>query len=641
MRTARLLVPLSFGAILFACGSVPNDPGARIFPPSGVIRGTVVYQGPHPCSRNGHIVGNAIVLVFDRRNPPPPGGLATTAVNFGDVTGDRLFANEPRYQGDDMIYCPAGHGITGTITASGSFEIGPVAGGSYELQAFFDYTGDWLPEFKFRNLPEMGDIVGGDIDTADALKPGNVGNPNYQPVFLPVDVGIPQALGSGANGLPDAIPDYVIPPAGFVADNVTVTIGAPLTTTRPYFWPTGLQYNATTMQYDPIESSAQAAANPVPDALKNALETPSDRDYAYYVPVLTMPQDIQVLAPPPPPTSAVGLASLAAAVPKFESSFPHLKLLSGVPSNELSTAVSPSQPFHMQIPGNQSKNISVWAGSVFDPQKSQYVDQQIPEGNHIPFFWPAVVLSKLVDDYQPDANGSFHTLDPASLTAQGDPKNPVIVMLGITESAGTAPADSLLGAGLPAFANFPNPPNPANYVDPQTGKPKAVTGQDHLNVILRPSVICFDTLFDASNPDKRGTLVTPYLTGTSSDPTNPEPNQPLVPPDLLTNDDPSRQAVKNLVSNVQQGCLPKGRYAINLVYPDGQAWTVPNEAGACSGTEGPTDYNGLTCTLKQRPVLLSQGNRAVVEIVGPQDPSNCTRMSGKVPPTPPQCGSQQ
>jgi hypothetical protein len=623
MRTSRLLVPLSFGAILLACGSVPNDPGARIFPPSGVIRGTVVYQGPHPCSRNGHIVGNAVVLVFDRRNPPPPNGLAPTAVNFGDVTGDRLFANEARYPGDDMIYCPADHGVTDTITASGPFEIGPVAGGSYELQAFFDYTGDWLPEFKFRNLPELGDIVGGDIDTADALKPGNVGNLNYQPVFLPVEVGIPQPLGSAGNGLPNAIPNYVIPPSGFVADNVTVSIGAPLKTTRPYFWPTGLQYNMGTGQYDTIASSAQPA-NPVPDALKDALESPMDPEAPYYVPVLTIPQDIKVLAPP------IGLSP--AAVIKFESSFKHLQLKWGVPSGELSPAVSGSQPFHMQI--GDSGGFLVWANGAYDPAKKQYVDQLIPEGNHVPAFWPVVVLSKLVDDYQADSNGRFHTLDPASLTAQGDPKTPVIIMQGITETGASAPPDTLLGAGLPELGST------NVYVDPQTGAPKTPSLQTHLNVVLRPSVICFDTLFDPTNPDKRGTLVTPYLTGDSADMT-PVSNIPLVPSDLLTNSDANRQSVKGQVSNVVQGCLPKGRYAINVVYPNGQAWTVPNEAGACSGTEGATDYNGLTCTLKPRPVLLSQGNRAVVEIVGPLDPNNCTGMPNTVPPTPPQCRPQQ
>jgi hypothetical protein len=79
--------------------------------------------------------------------------------------------------------------------------------------------------------------------------------------------------------------------------------------------------------------------------------------------------------------------------------------------------------------------------------------------------------------------------------------------------------------------------------------------------------------------------------------------------------------------------LPKGRYEINIVYPDGQAWTVPNEAGACSGDEGTTDYGGLTCTLKPRPILYSQGNRAVVEVVGPTNPNNCVNAGPAASPT--------
>src|SRR5690606_39520792 len=37
-----------------------------------------------------------------------------------------------------------------------------------------------------------------------------------------------------------------------------------------------------------------------------------------------------------------------------------------------------------------------------------------------------------------------------------------------------------------------------------------------------------------------------------------------------------------LVREVRRGCLPMGRYAISLVYPTGQAWTVPNESGGCA-----------------------------------------------------------
>jgi hypothetical protein len=79
------------------------------------------------------------------------------------------------------------------------------------------------------------------------------------------------------------------------------------------------------------------------------------------------------------------------------------------------------------------------------------------------------------------------------------------------------------------------------------------------------------------------------------------------------------------VREIKQGCLPKGRYAITLVYPTGQAWTVPNEIGGCAPSEGVVVSTSAVpaCSAKPRPVLLSQGARAVLEIVGAQDPSVC------------------
>ena len=234
LSVRRAMLGLSAVAVAVACGSVPNDPGARIVPPVGVIRGTVVYNGLRPCSRDGHIVGNAIVAVFDRLDPPAPDGLASAPLNFATVTGDRLFADEPRYPGSDTVYCPADHGFTEAVTASADFEIAPLAGGSYRLQAFFDTTGDFLPEFKFRNLPERGDVAGGAIDSADAERPVNAGNPNYEPVFLPVNVGIAEPPTSASGGSA-SIPTYRIPDTGFVADNVTVTLGLPAAIDAPLF----------------------------------------------------------------------------------------------------------------------------------------------------------------------------------------------------------------------------------------------------------------------------------------------------------------------------------------------------------------------------------------------------------------------
>jgi hypothetical protein len=642
MRIPRLFVPLpplALFATAVACGSVPDDPGARIFPPGGIIRGTVLYQGPRPCSRNGHIVGNAVLLVFDRRNPPPPNGLANTAVNFADVTGDALFANEPRYTGPDT-YCPAASGFTETVTVSAPFVIGAVSGGSYMIQAFFDYTGDFLPTFKVRNLPEQGDIGGGYVDTADALKPINA-NINYQPIFLPIDIGTPEQVPPGSPA--GTIPVYDLPSTGFVADNVTVSIGSPLALTRPYFYPQGevvtanLNDPSVPLTVTPGDSSdkplntGKANANPAAPA---TVDDPTLADYPYVAPILSFPQDLAVHAPPISPTPQNANY--------FESAFPHLSLKwYGSLKTEAPLAATP--PFNMQIAPFATTpaggGFAVWEDARFDAKSQMYVAQQIPEGQGVPYLWPLLVLNKLVDD--PSTGDPNDSIDPASLTAQGDPNNPVVILQGITLAGNPTPGqpDSLFLTAAPLLGLG------APYFDP-SGNP-VVTKQDHLTVLLRPSVICFDQFFNPQVSDKRGVLVAPHpveptadvnCPGSSCSPGTTPGN--VVPPDLLTNNENDRVQVSSLVRPAPggkpsiEGCLPTGRYAINLVYPDGQAWTVPNEAGACSGEEGSTDYQGLTCTgaLQQRPVLLSQGKRAVVEITKAKDPTYCQNF-----PVPPQC----
>jgi hypothetical protein len=624
---------MALAAMAAACGSVPNDPGDRLFPPAGVIRGTVFYEGPHPCSRGGHIVGNAIVVAFDRRNPPPPRGVASTPVNFADVTGDRLFASEPRYAGEDAPYCPADHGFTDLVRVSADFAIAPLAGGSYELHAFFDYTGDFLPEFKFRDEPVKGDSAGGFVDTLDALAPGNAGNPDYKPRFLPVDVGIPRPLSAGAAGLPGAIPSYDIPGQGFVADNVTVTIGTRVTTTRPYFYAQGESAQIDSVSAPPTLTASVLQSSDQPGNLAqepDALESASDPRAPHYLPVLTIPQDLQVLAPPDdyPPTPAEAL--------QFEASFPRLRLPWGVPDRELGVAKDPGQPFHMQIaPVAIGGGFLVWQDAALDPGTHAYVPEQIAEGGQIPSLWPLLVLTKLVDDYAPSVGGAFHNVDPASTIAQGDPLSPVIVMQGITLAAARDPTrpDTLLETAADAASG--------SLFDAAAHTP-SVARQDHLTVLLRPSVICFDTLFDPANPDKRGTLVTPYLTGPSADVPS-HLARPILPADLLSRDVKDREPLAGIVRSIVQGCLPRGRYAMNLIYPSGQAWTVPNEAGACSGSEGPTAYASdpvaSTCAAKPRPILYSQGNRAVVEVVAARDPTNCQPDGppDKVPPVPLVC----
>jgi hypothetical protein len=575
-----------------ACGSVPDEtqpqPFGNLVPPAGVIRGNVVYSGPHPCSSNGHIIGNAVVLVFDRRNPPPPNGLASTAVNFGVVEGDVLFANEPRNTGTDR-YCPEEHGVTGTITVSGPFAIAPMDPGSFILASFFDYEGDFLPTFKIRQLPEQFDVAGGDIDTADALKAVNAGNPNYQAHFLPVDVGIAQPL--PPNVPPSLIPNFTMPADGFVADNVTVTVGQVLPYPRPYFYPQGADVAYGTSKSVQQGPPTLTGVPQKPDLGSVDLGPPVNANYA---PILTIPQDLEVYAPP----QVLNKAN----VDNWESRFPHLTIVGGLPPAETAKAVA--APFHfqqdltMQRPSLSS--LRVWQNASLAAATQTWTPLEIPEGFGVPQLWPLVVLTKLVDDAK-------HQTDPASLTQQGSATAPVVVLQAIT-LYGTATLFDTIQAAAQVGGLFD-----------ATGRPKVFV-QDQLTALLRPNVICFDTLFDPKQPDKHGVIVGPYKLGLSADLPNGKPNTPIAPPTIFMNP----QITALVQPHPIEACMPPGRYAINLIYPDGQAWTVPNEAGACSGTEGSTNYGTLTCSVGGRSVLRSQGPRAVVEIVATSDPNHCT-----------------
>ncbi len=611
MRPMRLFLPLLLAGVAAACGPVPDEtappPFGREVAPTGVLRGTVVYSGPHPCSSNGHIVGAAIVYVFDRRNPPPPVGLATTPVNFGVVTGDALFPDEPRNPGPST-YCPSQNGVTASITTNSAFAISPVPGGEYIVQSFYDYTGDYLPNFSYSDLPERGDIGGGIIDTVDALKPGNATNPNYEPHFLPVDVGSPEALPDG--GAEGGIPNFDVPQLGFVADNLTVTVGAVIPTPRPYSYAGGMvvaPFDPSTGVLSATEVQSSATAPTTLMGIESTKEKNPDFD-----PILTIPQDISVLAAPANMMAEAG-------VNNFESKFPRIVLHAGLPAAEIPFAVA--KPFHFQLalptasvdaspPAAQQASFPVWQNAIFDAPSQKWQPQDIPEGGGVASLWPLVVLTKLDT-----------STDPHGIKAQGDATNPVIVLQGITLLAGDGTGDPTKSDSL---FNTATAEAFGSLFDTGSGLP-TVFAQDHLTVLLRPAAICFNTLFDARNPDKRGTIVTPHLFAQTADIPAQTGTAPIVPPAAL-----SSPQLASLVNGIPtQACLPVGRYAINVVYPDGQAWTVPNESGVCLGAEGSTNYTKLTCTMEPRPVLHSQGQRAVVEVTAAANPANC---AARLPP---------
>ena len=66
--------------------------------PVGVMTGSVLYVGPRPaCTWHedgtpSAVIGNAILLLFDYDNPPPPSGSAASARNLLSVNGRDLFS---------------------------------------------------------------------------------------------------------------------------------------------------------------------------------------------------------------------------------------------------------------------------------------------------------------------------------------------------------------------------------------------------------------------------------------------------------------------------------------------------------------------------------------------------------------------
>jgi hypothetical protein len=551
-----VLLVLLAAALGAACKDVPIDDerkDARLFAPRGVIRGTVTYDGPRPCSKSGHIVGNAIVLVFDRRNPPPPAGVASSAVNFVAVPGDVLFANEPRSTGGEL-FCPT---EPAHITASAPFTIAPLDGASYMVSAFYDRRGRFSPSFKFRNQPEAGDVAGGYIDLEDFQKNG--ASPTYQPIFLPVNVGTKQNEATAPE-----IPDFVIGPNGFVADNVPVTLGAIVPFTRPTFHPEG--------------------AEDLPDAQTSDANQTGD---PLAVPIVAMTQDVHVLAPPSNPTPE----TLAA----YQGSFRSIKLVWGVAPGEDAIATDPAQPFGLQLPPLPPKG----KGGLLVFARGG----AIPENPLVPALWPAIAFVKLADDpYRTAAPGTprpLLPLDPQSAVVQGTPQETVVTGAPIRPivvlTAITLDGDSLAQTIAGGVASTPT----------------TAALRDHVTALLRPAVLCYDP----RRVDLGAVLVTPFATGRSAD-ASETGDRPLF--------DQAALAKQPGVREVEIGCLPTGRYAIDAVYPTGQAWTVPNEMGTCASTEGvPSGGDPVVCSTKPRPVLLSQGARAVLEIVSAQDPSVC------------------
>jgi hypothetical protein len=226
------------------------------------------------------------------------------------------------------------------------------------------------------------------------------------------------------------------------------------------------------------------------------------------------------------------------------------------------------------------------------------------------------------------------------LDAQGaDLQKPVVIVQGITLFQDSLVNTSLLAGALAGAAP------PLTYPDYAGG----TNLEDHVSVLVRPSALCLDP----RAPDQGGVLVTTGAVAADgavhgsyppADTKDPSPGV-VIDSSALSNPQLSKlvnRKAAGTTNGLVGGCLPTGRYQINLVYPTGQAWTTPNETGSCAPAEGSalfaaSGFDPGSCSAKPRPVLYSQGTRAVVEIT-PSTSGNCA-AGAAVAPVPFACTS--
>lgn len=220
MRTQLLLRVgvLASSGLVAACTDVDTFvPMDGLGGPRGALAGSVVYEGPRPCTRDGRAVGAAIVLAFERGSLPPPDGFGTEPAGLAVVPGDELFAGVALdHAANGEARCP--DSSDGSVGATAPFSVAPLDAGVYELRAFYDRDGDFNPAFSIANLPTRGDVAGGAIDNvAEALA-------GARPKFRAFALGEIDASGARR-----------IPATGATVSGITVSLGRVLTNERPMF----------------------------------------------------------------------------------------------------------------------------------------------------------------------------------------------------------------------------------------------------------------------------------------------------------------------------------------------------------------------------------------------------------------------
>jgi hypothetical protein len=566
------------------------DENPAVFGPKGIIRGVVNYFGPPPCFRNGVVEGQVVLLLFDAANPPPPDGLASTALNFATVPGEKLFANAtrpakgaPGGAGNNQSLCPSIN--TPPISASIEWSMQQVGAGRFQVRGFYSRQSRWNPLFNFANLALAGDVAGG------ALQDPRAAIVRYQTVEVgvPVTVSAECARKPAGGDVPcdvqkaDAAANKLrIPDTGFIRDGVPVTLGIPLRSNRPFF------------HVDYAASNSFAAMPPQKDyatdyvGQRKALTAMENATNGF----ITFPQDHLSTSQ----SNVICSLDRSPDCDLFQfaqASFPQIRFKYGFPGDRGNIAApggadawiaknaKPKDPFFADRvrpfygidPKEFAEDIPTSGKFVLSRVFDAAGQPEILRDNdtletlaQIAEIYPSVVLSKLAED------GDGHiALPPRSQI------DPIVVIQTITlrdwgaeapeafRGKGSMKATSqgeIAGGALTDASGKPDPNHPL-------AKREGLVEQDGFTALVRPSAVCI-----YPQDEFRGTLVTPV----AKDPNPQNDDVTLVSAEKLL------RLRANRVKLVQFGCLPPGYYSINVVYPTGQAWSFPNLSGHCSYT---------------------------------------------------------
>lgn len=233
-----------------------------------------------------------------------------------------------------------------------------------------------------------------------------------------------------------------------------------------------------------------------------------------------------------------------------ETSILRVKLTAGVAADEVKAAAA--SPFNLPVQGPPDPTFSFSWQDVNGDGMFDITHDHTAASGLVPSLFPLSIFSKLVTpvDAKPGS--------PDDLVAQS---SPVVVLQGLTIYKSLL---STVGLGLGAGV-FDITPDTDVYVG------------------ITPAVICLDPNDHSSGAKAK--LVLSHETACGD-------KDPLLQDPKGTLDALSKQFGRPV--ELVEACLPQGRYAMNLVYSTGQAWSVPNEAGVCATSE-PLSPDGKTC----------------------------------------------